>query len=220
MKKRIIITVFAVIVTASVLVGVVYAVLSAKSNTATNEFTAEQDPDIAVTETFEDNVKTDVKVDVGEPGYTVYVRAKVVVTWKDDAGNVYSKIPVAGVSGDYTISYNTVETPGAAKQWFEGPDGIYYYTSPVPDVSDTSTEPSGITQPLINICEQLKPAPEGYHLSVEILTQVVQALGTTDVGNIPAVVDAWKVDLDNGIIIGVKPATGRTAAWEIAHLAE
>ena len=232
MKKRIIITVFAVIVTASVLVGVVYAVLSAKSNTATNEFTAEKDPSITVDEALTTVVETDMNgeplvivkkdvcIDVGNPGYTVYVRAKVVVTWKDDAGNVYSKIPVAGVSGDYTISYNTVETPGAAKQWFEGPDGIYYYTSPVPDVSDTSTEPSGITQPLINICEQLKPAPEGYHLSVEILTQVVQALGTTDVGNIPAVVDAWKVDLDNGIIIGVKPATGRTAAWEIAHLAE
>ena len=242
MKKRIIITVFAVIVTASVLVGVVYAVLSAKSNIATNKFTAEKDPSITVDEALTTVVETDMNgeplvivkkdvcIDVGNPGYTVYVRAKVVVTWKDDAGNVYSKIPTASTNenpGDYTISYNTVETPGAAKQWFEGPDGIYYYTSPVPDVSDTSTEPSGITQPLINICEQLKPAPEGYHLSVEILTQVVQALGTTDVGNIPAVVDAWKVDLtktetDEGyvyLITGVNSAEGNTAAWEVINIA-
>ena len=194
MKKRIIITVFAVIVTASLLVGVVYAVLSAKSNIATNKFTAEKDPDIAVTETFEDNVKTDVKVDVGEPGYTVYVRAKVVVTWKDDAGNVYSKIPVAGTSEDYTIEYNTVATPNAEKQWFEGSDGMFYYTSPL----------TGKTETLITSCEPVKPAPEGYHLSVEILTQVVQALGTTDNDDTPAVVDAWNVDLNgDGLIIGL-----------------
>lgn len=229
MKKRIIITVFAVIVTASVLVGVVYAVLSAKSNTATNEFTAEKDPSITVDEALTTVVETDMNgeplvivkknvcIDVGNPGYTVYVRAKVVVTWKDNEGNVYSKIPTAE---DYTISYNTVETPGAAKQWFEGPDGIYYYTSPVPDVNDTSSEPSGITQPLISICEQLKPAPDGYHLSVEILTQVVQALGTTDSGNIPAVVDAWDVKLTDGLITGVNSTSAKVAAWEVANIAE
>lgn len=212
MKKRIIITVFAVIVTASMLVGAVYAVLSAKSNTVTNELTADTDPVITVAETFENNVKTNVKIDVGDPGYTVYVRAKVIVTWKDDDGNVYSKIPT---SADYSIVYNTVTTPDAANQWFKGPDNIYYYTSPL----------TGETGTLITSCEPIGTAPEGYHLSVEVITQVVQALGTTDTDDIPAVVDAWEVKLtknDDGVylITGVNSAAASTAAWEVGEIAE
>ncbi len=212
MKKRIIITVFAVIVTASMLVGAVYAVLSAKSNTVTNELTADTDPVITVAETFENNVKTNVKIDVGDPGYTVYVRAKVIVTWKDDDGNVYSKIPT---SADYSIVYNTVTTPDAANQWFKGLDNIYYYTSPL----------TGETGTLITSCEPIGTAPEGYHLSVEVITQVVQALGTTDNDDIPAVVDAWEVKLTKNndgvyLITGVNSAAASTAAWEVGEIAE
>ena len=42
--------------------------------------------------------------------------------------------------------------------------------------------------------------PVGYGLNVEIITQTVQALGTTDSDGTPAVADAWGVTLVDGKI--------------------
>lgn len=197
MKKKIILAVFAAVITVSLLVGTVYAVLSARSDAVTNKFEAEKDPEITVAETFENNVKSNVKISVNAPAgegnehYSVYVRAKIVVTWKDSAGNVYSKIPVEGV--DYSL-----DTTVAGDPWIKLGDGIYYHKARVNDGSETGV--------LIESCTQLKPAPiDGYHLSVEILSQTVQAEGMTDgTGAIPAVVDAWKVKLNDAAqIIGL-----------------
>ena len=213
MKKKIILAVFAAVITVSLLVGTVYAVLSARSGAVTNKFEADTDPEITVAETFKNNVKSNVKISVNAPAgegsehYSVYVRAKIVVTWKDSAGNVYSKIPVEGV--DYSLDTTVDGNP-----WIKLGDGIYYHKARVNDGSETGV--------LIESCTQLKPAPNGYHLSVEILSQTVQAEGTTDTGNIPAVVDAWKVKLDEhklitGLADGSTPQ-GNVGQWEVGQI--
>lgn len=47
----------------------------------------------SIDETFEDNVKTDVAVQ--NTGNTdAYIRAKVVITWQDNEGNIYAQAPV------------------------------------------------------------------------------------------------------------------------------
>lgn len=133
---------------------------------------------------FEDNVsilKENVCVSVGDTGYDVYVRAAIVVTWKNGS----SVLPVAPVEGvDYSL-----EEPDPTL-WFKNEaDGFYYYLNPV--VSGHTTEP------LIGRCTVLKEAPtklEGYTLSVDILTQTIQKLGTTDKDNESAVKDAWGID--------------------------
>lgn len=189
MKKKIFIVVFAAIVIAAILVGAVYAALQGKTATPVdNKMSAATDLTAKVTETFDDELKEDVSVDVGNPGYSVYVRANIVVTWKNANGDVYAKLPVEGT--DYTLSLNTA-APTAQKLWFKGQDGFYYYTSPVV---------SGKTEVLINSCS-LKDGvvpPEGYQLSVEVVAQTVQYKGTTDTGEIPAVKDAWGVTLSEG----------------------
>ena len=220
MKKKIILAVFAAVITVSLLVGTVYAVLSARSDAVINKLTADKDPEITVAETFKDNVKSNVKISVNAPAgegnehYSVYVRAKIVVTWKDIDGNVYSKIPVEDV--DYSL-----DTTVAGNPWIKLGDGIYYHKARVNDGSETGV--------LIESCTQLKPAPVGYHLSVEILSQTVQAEGMTDgtgdgTGVIPAVVDAWNVKLENKLITGLADSSagsapqGNVGQWEVNQI--
>lgn len=189
------------ILVAALLVTGALAYLSASGGTVSNTFSAAPDSEPTIDESFVDNFKTDVKVDVGNPGYAVYVRAAIVVNWEqngiDSDGNktitsantgiYHATAPVAGT--DYTISLNTAPDG----PWFLGTDGFYYHKAMVS---------SDATSNLIETCKVVSgKAPDGYHLDVKIIAQTIQALGTTDndangdpvaVG-IPAVEDAWKV---------------------------
>ena len=165
--------------------GAVTAYLSWSTSTPVeNKFEMEETLDPSIQETFSNQVKSNVKVSVGNTDYSVYVRASIVVNWKYDHGNVSGQYPVEGK--DYKLSLNT-------NDWFEK-DGFYYCKTPV-----NSGE---MTPVLINTCKQVGTAPDGYFLSVEIIAQTIQALGTTDVvdgtGNVPAVTDAWGVIVKNG----------------------
>lgn len=182
LRFRLLIPVLAVFL----LAGSVVAYLSASADEVSNTLQVEQSEDPEIVETFENNEKTNVTVNVGNTGYAVYVRAAVVVTWKDEYGHVMAMAPVAGT--DYTIDYGT--------DWLLGGDGFYYYKYPVPDESTTNT-----TSNLIDLCKPKEGrAPEGFGLNVEIIAQTIQALGTTDAGDMPAVTDAWGVTLDGSTI--------------------
>ena len=157
-------------------IGGVAAYLSTQTGPVTNTFTAATGTQPTIVETMENNVKSNVSVNVGDPGYAVYVRAAVVVTWQDDQGNVLAKAPVANT--DYSITMNETD-------WFQH-GGFWYYQEMIS---------SGSTQPLISSCE-VKAAKGDYHLNVEIIAQTIQALGCTDDGDIPAVQDAWGVYVD------------------------
>ena len=164
----------------SLTTGVVVAYLSATTDAVSNTFVPDEPTNPSVAETFNGNTKQNVSVNVGDPGYAVFVRAAVVVTWQDKDGNVYGKAPEAGVH--YTISYND-------KDWFFQ-DGFWYCTESVA---------SGNTPVLITTCTPKDgQAPDGYTLNVEIMTQTIQALGTTDAGDIPAATNAWGVTVSDG----------------------
>lgn len=129
-----------------------------------------------ISETFDNTVKEDVYFKVGNTGYPVYVRAKIVITWQDENGTVYFSLP--DKDDDYTIDLNLTE-------WNLKEDGFYYYKNSVVSGGETSN--------LINSCEQIKAAPvDGYTLSVEILVQTVQAVGSTDGEAGAPETDAWK----------------------------
>lgn len=121
-------------------------------------------------------------VSVGDTGYDVYVRVAVVATWEDNDGNVYAADP------GYTF------TLGAG--WFEH-GGFYYYTNKVASGGSTSALIGDNTS---------NAAPDGYSLHVELIAQTIQALGTTD-GNapIPAVQDAWGIQVSNGQLVDPTP---------------
>lgn len=165
----------------------ILAYLKSSTEAVTNSFTSASSVDPTIKETVINNVKSNVTINVGDtrydrsegsqdPGYSVYVRAAVVVTWQDEAGNVYVTPPVVGT--DYTITYNT-------SNWEKGTDGYWYYDKAVPSQNSTTE--------LITECEPLKAAPvDGYTLNVKIIAQTIQSAGTTD-GESPieAIMNAW-----------------------------
>ena len=115
----------------------------------------------------------------------VYVRATVVVTWKNATGIVMGKVPVLGT--EYNISMQNKAQQ--ANAWVKSPaDGFYYWTSVVPAGSSTT--------PLIGSYSIISgKAPTGHTLSVEVIAEAIQAEPER------AVEEAWGVTVaDNGTI--------------------
>ncbi len=192
-KKLIIITSL-VLILAMALTGTVYAILHGASNTATNTLTPDSDNTPEVAETFENGVKYNVKF-TNTADYSVYVRAAVVVTWQNADGEVHSVRPITNKNAsiaDYQLDLDSTDW------FFDAESGLYYYKHPVPGGESTTV--------LLNNCRQTGTAPAGYTLHVELVCQTVQAKGTTDTGNVPAVVDALGVTLNGNDISAVTTA--------------
>lgn len=132
----------------------------------------------SVEEYFNGKIKKDVKIqNTGD--IPAYIRAKVVVTWKDEDGNVYGQAPIEET--DYSIQYNETD-------WKQ--DGDYwYYDEPVAPV----TENNCCTPVLIHSCSPIADqTPEGYNLSVEILAEAIQSEPHNE--SLSAIKDAWNHD--------------------------
>lgn len=140
-------------------VGSTVAYLMDQTQSLTNTFTPAK-VDIEIDEKFENNVKSNVKIKNVE-NIDAYIRAAVVVTWQNDEGEVYGVAPKEDT--DYTITWTQAG-------WEAGTHGFYYHTTPV--------APGASTGILFTDCKPVEgKAPEGYHLSVEILAQGIQAEG-------------------------------------------
>lgn len=113
------------------------------------------------------NVSSKSNVQIKNTGdTTAYIRVAVVVTWKNEKGNVWAQAPVEGK--DYSVTWNLT-----ANGWVEGTDGYYYYKKAVPPTGD-----GAFTDVLITEAKPLKDCPEdGYTLSIEIVASAIQAEG-------------------------------------------
>lgn len=111
-----------------------------------------------VEERFDGTVKTDVCIR-NTGNVSAYIRAAIVVTWKDAQGRTMPENPVA--PGDYTLSL------GAG--WTQGSDGYYYYS--------VAVAPGDTTGNLIDRCIQTRFDPDGRRLCVEVLASAIQAVG-------------------------------------------
>ena len=110
-------------------------------------------------------MKSDVKIqNTGD--IPAYIRARIVVTWKDANGKV-SAVPVKNT--DYTIAFNETD-------WTQ--QGDYWYCK-------TAVDAGGETPVLITKCEKKGNAPKDYDLSVEILADAIQSEPAS------AVTEAW-----------------------------
>lgn len=110
---------------------------------------------VEVEETFENNIKENVTVkNTGD--VPAYLRAAIVVCWKDNSGNILSDTPALGT--DYTMMMG--------EGWTKGSDGYWYCTAPV-----AAKAASPI---LIDKCEPTA-ATADKSLCVDILAQGVQA---------------------------------------------
>ena len=156
----------AVIVLLAGAVGGTWAFLVAQSEPVQNNFTYAH-VSCTIKEKFDGTTKSDVQTqNTGD--IPAYIRARIVVTWKDTSGNV-SAVPVK--DSDYTMDMGT--------GWIEGKDGYWY--------CKTAVNPNVSTPELITECK--KPAnanvPDDYDLSVEILADAIQSEPAS------AVTEAW-----------------------------
>ena len=165
----------------TVSVGSTLAFLITQTDPVVNTFTPGK-IEGTVNEEFEEHnyeKKENVSISINENSdVSAYVRALVVISWQDEAGNVYGQKPVAGV--DYTI------TMGTSSNWFEGANGYYYYSEPLGADLDTTTDV------LIKSCTQ-KQACENpkYKLNVDVIAEAIQA------EPVDAVKEAWGVTVNN-----------------------
>lgn len=145
------------------IVGTV-AFLLDKSGSVTNTFTPSK-----ITTTVDEKLNGSTKKDVSikNTGDTdAWIRAKVIITWQDENGNVYGSQPKAGT--DYEIKWNLPENPSEDAYWVTGSDGFYYWTNPV-----STNDKTGI---LIEECTYQKDkAPDSYALTVEIIASGIQS---------------------------------------------
>lgn len=153
-------------------VGGTIAYMIDKSPKIDNVFTPSE-VTTTVVENFDGKVKENVQIqNTGDT--TAWIRAAVVITWKDESGNVYGTAPVAGTDKDYTITYDL------ANGWVKGADGFYYYTKPVKSVKED--QKNCTTGVLIKECKPLSDsegkstAPDGYSLRVEIIGSAIQSV--------------------------------------------
>lgn len=188
-KKKLAIVLVSLLAACTVAATGTIAYLTTATNPVVNTFSP-TDTVISIPEEFTGSVKKDVKVynDKTQSSVDVFIRAQVVICWKDSSGNVYSQLPVADTH--YTIDWGNDETTILGSDWVKGADGYYYYTKAV--------APGDSTTNLIDECKVIAPAPEeGYTLSVEIIASAIQAQPDT------AVETAWAndrivINADNG----------------------
>lgn len=154
-KKALILMVSLVAILA-VSVGGVLAWLATSSGEVKNTF-APGKTNIEIEEKFENNVKSDVKV-INKGNIPVYIRANLVFTWKDSAGNIIEK------PADATLTV----TPENPTGWVKGSDGFWYYTKPV-------AAGGGKTTKLIDRATIKFPEGKGYKMDLEVMAQSIQA---------------------------------------------
>lgn len=130
-----------------------------------------------IEEIFDGNLKQNVCVR-NNGNTTAFVRAAVVVNWKDKNGNLAPDRPIS--NRDYSITWSD-------SGWKKLGD-YYYCTSPV--------EPQNVTPVFLETVYQ-KTTKTGYDLVVDIAAQTIQAQGIDSQGKTPVEL-AWHVVIENG----------------------
>lgn len=131
---------------------------------------------IEIVETFEGNMKSDVKV-TNTGNVPVYIRVALIPAWVDDNGNIAAK--PASLS-DCTITWGETGTETLSDSgWFEGSDGFYY--------CKTAVAPGGISPVLIYQCI-VNDTSQEFDFELQVIASAVQSLPTSTVEDVwPAV---------------------------------
>ena len=177
-KKKISAVAICLLLTVVMAIGGTLAYLFTNTAPVTNTFKPAQAPN-EIKETMTNNVKSNVYVQVpqNEKNVDVYLRVAVVVSWQDKDGNIGPKVPVKDT--DYEVDMGD-------SKWVLH-NGYYYYTDIV--------SPNESTEHLFDSITVVDGAtPKGYALSVELLSQSIQAEGTNAKGEKPVQL-AWGVTI-------------------------
>lgn len=159
MKKKTILMLATMVLLLTVTVGSTIAYLVTSSGPVENTFTPSKVTS-AVEEEFTPGSNIKENVTIRNTGDTnAYIRAVIVITWKDKDGYTMPEVPVAGT--DYTIEIN--ETAWTLSK------GFYYYKEAV--------APGASTKNLIEKCESIGNYTDGRALCVEVIGSAIQSEG-------------------------------------------
>lgn len=176
LKKRHLLLLISLVLVLTMAVGGTLAYITTQTGAVVNTFTPAT-TSTGIVEEFNDTVKAYAKIsNTGD--VPAYIRAQVIVTWKDSQDNVLAETPVLGT--DYTLTFP--DNTG----WFKAGD-YYYYSDKV--------APNGITGDLLTNGKAYTDRGD-YKLSIEVLAQSIQADPAA------AVQEAWsavKVNADGTI---------------------
>lgn len=157
-------------------VGGTFAWLTSTSETVINTFTPAE-VTTNIDETFNGNLKKNVFIE-NKNNVPVYVRAQVIVNWVDSAGSIVASVPDGY---KYTMTPD-LEKQGVPSDWLKGSDGFWYYSKALKAADDASVQL--VEKKTSNLLDSVEVSyPKGvaaeaaaYHLSVEILSEAIQAL--------------------------------------------
>lgn len=147
------------------MVGGSLAYLFTNTDDVTNTFTPATigvDIDENLTEQTKSNVRFQNTGDL-----PVYMRAKVIVNWEDENGNIVADVPEG-----YSVTRSAL-----GQGWTAHGDGYFYYNQPV-----DAGEYSGV---LYDSITAVYPEDHEYYLLVDVLVETIQAEPEQ------AVIDAW-----------------------------
>ena len=185
-RKRMIAVLVSVTLLCAIAAGATIAYLIDQTNAVNNQFTPSQVTSF-VDETFENGVKSNVKIqNTGD--VSAFIRAEIVVTWKNDDGEILSGVPAMGT--DYMMNLTTDDE---GTKWFVK-DGYFYFSEEVVANGKTTnliTEAKAFTT---------KRGTDGktYYVSIEIISSAIQSQGVKADGITHPVEDAWKVTYNAG----------------------
>ena len=169
-SKRILLLVALVMILTAAIGGTI-AYIVTSTTAVENTFTPAK-VETEINETFDGTVKTNVSVkNTGD--VAAYICAAIVVSWKTTTGETYAVAPTAE---EYDISLNETDWVKIGDYW--------YCKAPVAVGANTAV--------LIQNCklkDEVTP-PEGYYLSVDVITSAIQA------EPVDAVTGSWGVTLD------------------------
>lgn len=161
-------------------VGGTLAYLITQTAPVTNTFTPAHVTSEVNEPGWEDGNTVKSNVTVKNTGnVSAYIRAAIVITWKDKDGNTMPTVPVLGT--DYTLDINT-------SAW--SPSGGYYYYK-------DKVAAGGSTTNLINSCVSNGTYTDGRSLCVEVIGSAIQAEGMGATSAQAAFTKAATVDSGN-----------------------
>ena len=142
-----------------------------------------------ITETFEDDLKTSVKVK-NTGNIDAYIRLRVVSYWEDSKGNV--------VARDMNPPAVTYDIGKWKKDLID--NYTYYYTG---KVAPGDLTPEFLTNSITMdpVVEEVNGTDYTYYPVMEVLAEAIQADGKNV--DKPAVTDAWGVTITDGVITAV-----------------
>lgn len=150
-------------------VGGTVAWLVNSTGTVTNTFVA-GGVTTDIVEGFDGKAKSDVKI-TNTGNIPAYVRAQVIINWQDAQGNLYAG-ETAPDGSTYVETF--VDFTKEDCNWVESAsDGFYYYRKALDPEATTDVLVESI---VVKYPDGVNPEDAPYQLSVEILTEAIQAI--------------------------------------------